>query len=175
MKPITSPDPQREPRPRRAERLASHVRANAVAYVALFVALGGTGYAAINLPAGSVGAKQIKNYAITPVKFNHKTLAGSVRAWALVGANGHVLAGEGKPKVVVQKGATAHYSVFWKVESFTRCVAIGGTVAVPGAGAPGFVLPAIATPSGRPQFVGVIVYNALGVEARLPFYVAVLC
>ena len=30
----------------------SHLRSNMVAYIALFVALGGTSYAAINLPAG---------------------------------------------------------------------------------------------------------------------------
>ena len=40
-------------------RLTQHARSNVVAYLALFVALGGTGYAAINLPANSVGGKQI--------------------------------------------------------------------------------------------------------------------
>ena len=49
-----------------------HVRANAIAYVALFVALGGTSYAAMSLPAGSVGARQIKNHVITPVKLDPK-------------------------------------------------------------------------------------------------------
>ena len=42
-------------------RLLAHARRNAVAYVALFVALGGTSYAAFSLPAGSVGAREIKN------------------------------------------------------------------------------------------------------------------
>ena len=32
-------------------RVVSHLRGNAVAYLALFVALGGTSYAAINLPS----------------------------------------------------------------------------------------------------------------------------
>ena len=32
--------------------ILTHLRGNAVAYIALFVALGGTSYAAINLPAG---------------------------------------------------------------------------------------------------------------------------
>jgi hypothetical protein len=39
-----------------------------VACVALFVALGGTSYAAIKLPANSVGTKQIKNSAVTAAK-----------------------------------------------------------------------------------------------------------
>jgi hypothetical protein len=39
-----------------------------VALLALFVALGGTGYAALNLPANSVGAKQLKKKAVTGKK-----------------------------------------------------------------------------------------------------------
>jgi hypothetical protein len=42
----------------------THLRRNAVAYLALFVALGGTSYAAVKLPANSVGAKQIKANAV---------------------------------------------------------------------------------------------------------------
>jgi hypothetical protein len=42
--------------------------ANVVATIALFVALGGGAYAAIRLPANSVGTKQIKDAAVTPAK-----------------------------------------------------------------------------------------------------------
>ena len=42
----------------------SHARHNLVAYLALFVALGGTSYAAINLPAKSVGTKQLRAGAV---------------------------------------------------------------------------------------------------------------
>jgi hypothetical protein len=42
--------------------------ANAAATIALFVALGGTSYAALSLPAGSVGTKQLKNGAVTKAK-----------------------------------------------------------------------------------------------------------
>ena len=109
-------------------RLTQHVRSNVVAYLALFVALGGTGYAAINLPANSVGGKQIKDHSITPAKFNRSLIGGEVRAWANVNADGRVLAGGGKPRVVVQRGtgATGHYTVFWKVTGFKRCAAIAG-------------------------------------------------
>ena len=39
-------------------RVVQHIRSNAVAYVALFVALGGTSYAALKLPANSVGTSR---------------------------------------------------------------------------------------------------------------------
>jgi hypothetical protein len=41
-----------------------------VALVALFVALGGGAYAAIKLPANSVGAAQLKKSAVTPAKLS---------------------------------------------------------------------------------------------------------
>ena len=41
------------------------IRHNAIALTALFVALGGTSYAAFSLPAGSVGTKQLRNGAVT--------------------------------------------------------------------------------------------------------------
>jgi hypothetical protein len=44
--------------------LLSHGRHNLVAYLALFVALGGTSYAAITLPAKSVGAKQLRSGSV---------------------------------------------------------------------------------------------------------------
>lgn len=47
-----------------------------VALVALFVALGGTSYAAIKLPGNSVGSKQLKNGAVT----NKKIGKGAVTA-----------------------------------------------------------------------------------------------
>ena len=63
-------------------RLLVHARRNAVAYLALFVALGGTSYAAFSLPAGGVGARELKNGAITAAKMNPTSIAASVRAWA---------------------------------------------------------------------------------------------
>ena len=59
-----------------------------VALIALSVALGGTGYAAIRLPKNSVGGKQIKRNAVTTTKVKNSTLRGSdVRNEALTGAD----------------------------------------------------------------------------------------
>jgi hypothetical protein len=58
-----------------------------VACIALFVALGGTSYAAIKLPANSVGTKQIKKSAVTGVKVKNATLTGvKVKNATLTGA-----------------------------------------------------------------------------------------
>ena len=45
-----------------------------IACLALVVALGGTGYAAITLPKNSVGPKQLKKHAVTPAKVSAKTV-----------------------------------------------------------------------------------------------------
>lgn len=52
-----------------------------VALLALFVALGGSSYAALTLPKGSVGTKQIKNDAVTSKKVKNNSLSvGDFRA-----------------------------------------------------------------------------------------------
>jgi hypothetical protein len=48
-----------------SSRIVNHVRGNAVGYVALFAALGGTSYAAVALPAGSVHSAQLASGAVT--------------------------------------------------------------------------------------------------------------
>lgn len=58
------------------------IRHNAIALAALFVALGGTSYAALSLPAGSVGTRQLRNGAVTGAKLDPTSVAATVRAWA---------------------------------------------------------------------------------------------
>jgi hypothetical protein len=78
-------------------RLLTYAKSNAIALLALLVALGGTSYAAIAIPAGSVGTRQLRNRAVTEKKLgaravgaanlNSKSIAGYVAFWAHVGAN----------------------------------------------------------------------------------------
>ena len=75
--------------------LSAHLRSNVVGYLALFVALGGTSYAAANLSSNSVGARQIRRHSITPSKFNPKLIAGSIRAWVNVQWRGGRLVANG--------------------------------------------------------------------------------
>jgi hypothetical protein len=70
------------------QRITRAIRGNAVAWLALFVALGGTGYAAFSLPKNSVGSKQLKNNAVTTGKLkNGAVTAGKINASGLTVPN----------------------------------------------------------------------------------------
>jgi hypothetical protein len=66
--------------PSMSHRIIGHLRGNAVGYVALFAALGGTSYAAVNLDPGSVNSAAIARGAVT----HSKLAARSVTAANLV-------------------------------------------------------------------------------------------
>jgi hypothetical protein len=84
-----------------------YLRANALALAALFVALGGTGYAAAGLNSHTASTRQ------PPLKAH-----GQVVAWAVVAGggaiypDGHVVAGAPRPQVRVT--GTGSYKVTWK-------------------------------------------------------------
>jgi hypothetical protein len=59
--------------------LGRFLRQNAISLLALFVALSGTSYAAINLPKNSVGPKQLRKNAVTGPKIKKKAItAGKI-------------------------------------------------------------------------------------------------
>jgi len=62
--------------------------ANLTSLLALFVALGGASYAAIKVPANSVGTKQVKNRAITTRKLDPKALTSLHGGRGLPGSPG---------------------------------------------------------------------------------------
>ncbi len=72
----------------RRGRVLAHIRRNTIAYLALFVAMGGTGYAASQLPKNSVGTKQIKNGAVTKPKVDPNLVSQLKGKNGLNGKNG---------------------------------------------------------------------------------------
>jgi hypothetical protein len=54
--------------------MIGHLKGNAVAYLALFVALGGVSWAAVKLPKNSVGANQVKSNAIRSAEVKNRAL-----------------------------------------------------------------------------------------------------
>jgi hypothetical protein len=161
-------------------RLLHHLRSNLVAYLALFIALGGTSYAVIRLPANSVGAAQIKNHVIQRVKFDPRYIDGSVRLWARVSAAGKVLAGGRGMTVVVSNAEPGNYFVN---PSRTAQVAIPrgceviASVDVDHSDMPGYATAGVAVFSGvaQPWQVVVDTFNAQGQHAARPFDFAVIC
>jgi hypothetical protein len=105
-------------------RLISHLRSNLVGWIALFVALGGTGYAAIGIPRNSVGSAQLRNHSITPVKLNPKSIGGSVRAWAIVDSTGKVIAGSGRPRVTLLPNVPGQFDIQWSVRFAGQCATV---------------------------------------------------
>ena len=92
-------------------KLLIHLRHNVVGYLALFVALGGTSYAAVNLRAGSVGTRQLRNGAVTNRKLargsvgaadlDRRSIAGYVRAYVQINGQGQILSSRPAAKILV--------------------------------------------------------------------------
>ena len=62
-----------------------------ISLIALFMALGGTGYAAVKLPKNSVGSKQIKKDAVTTTKVKNGSLtAGDLRKSSRLALKGQI-------------------------------------------------------------------------------------
>lgn len=69
-------------------RIASHLRGNVVGYVALFAALGGTSYAAVQLAPGSVTTRALANGAVTNSKLARDSVGeGNLRKHSLTAAD----------------------------------------------------------------------------------------
>jgi hypothetical protein len=110
-------------------KIARHLKSNAIAYAALFIALGGTSYAAVNLPAGSVGTRQLRNGAVTPSKLSAKNFSGSVALWAQIEAGGRLIAA--KPTATVTAFAAPGFErVTWRRSVSSRCFAIANATNV---------------------------------------------
>ncbi len=74
------------------------IRHNAIALLALFVALGGSSYAAF-----SISGSQIRNHTIDAVKLDPTSIAGSIRAWAIIyGDSASVTAGPSSSRIRVR-------------------------------------------------------------------------
>jgi len=82
--------------------VTEYVRRHHLAMLALFIALGGTSYAAVKLPANSVGSKQLKTNAVTGAKVKNGSLAtadfgGQLPAGATGATGAQGAAGPGGP------------------------------------------------------------------------------
>lgn len=151
-------------------RVFNHFRSNVVAYVALFVALGGTSYAAIHLPTGSVGNRQLKNHSISPIKFERSSIAGYVRDWAEIDQNGQLVASRPQAHLFGwgEVGAYPGGTVNWGTAIPKACIATASPDAAPPVASVGVSL--VPGPSPAP-YVGAKVLLSAPTEVS----VAVIC
>ena len=81
--------------------------ANVMVTIVAFIVLGGGAYAAIHLPKGSVGGRQLKRNAVTSPKVKNGSLKNSDTAlqWAVVSRTGTIKSQSGGIKVVQGAGS----------------------------------------------------------------------
>jgi hypothetical protein len=161
------------------------IRHNAIALLALFVALGGTSYAALSLPAGSVGTQQLRNGAVTSRKLakhavsaanlDPKSIAGHIADWAQIRADGHVISSTPKASVFVRDPTRGLFQVSWHQSIPSGCMAMASPANVPavlGQAAANTVGP---DGRGRNAFVLVQTFDAGGNNVPENVNVAVIC
>ena len=115
-------------------RIVDHLKSNAVAYAALFIALGGTSYAAIRIPRGSVGNAQLKNHSVSPIKLARSSIAGYMRAWAQVNAQGQIVASRPAAHLInwQTSGPAAGGVISWNQPIPASCFALATTTTAGG-------------------------------------------
>lgn len=158
-------------------RILNLVRQQSIGFVALLVALGGTGYAAIAIPRNSVGTPQLRSGAVTPAKLAGRQIEGTIRAWAYDDANGKLLAAHGLRRGVV-RGENGQYGFGLTEQRVSkRCAATASIAGTPTEGnTPGSAVALLSfLPPRVPPSVAVQTFNAAGQPTRLPFVVEVLC
>lgn len=151
-------------------RLLNHVRQNLIGYLALFIALGGTGYAATN------STHQARARIDAAPRSSTKP-GGYILAWAHIAAGGQVQGGSAGVKLRGSAGGA--YQVTWRR---LRIPGSCGVVVSPGykgsAGMPRTATAVIERPvpvHGLSSLVGVQTFNAQSKGAPAPFTVEIIC
>jgi hypothetical protein len=119
----------------------AYLRQNILALLALFVALGGSSYAALSLPADSVGTRQLRNGAVTSRKLakhavsaanlDPKSIAGHIADWAQIRADGHVTSSNPKASVSLTDPTRGLFRVSWHRSIPSGCIAVANPTNVP--------------------------------------------
>ncbi|MEA2213493.1 MAG: hypothetical protein QOF83_3441 [Solirubrobacteraceae bacterium] len=131
-------------------RVIKHLQSNVIAYLALFIALGGTSYAAFRLPAGSVGNRALKNHSVTAVKLDRGSIAGYVRDWARINANGKITGSRPGAHLVgwAETGPAPGGLIQWSKPVPATCFALATTEILPN-GSPSYASTQVASGGNR--------------------------
>jgi hypothetical protein len=186
-------------------RLVNRLRArltyaNVTATLALFVALGGTGYAAITLPRDSVGSKQVRSNAIRSGDIRNSTIQtrdiskraraalrgaqgpagpvgpagpGAITERALVSSNGRQVSGTAVATAWSATQPELHQLTFGR--DVSTCAMSATLAAVPGGNVTEPSAGRITVASGGGRVVNVKTYDAAGNPAEQPFHLVLAC
>jgi hypothetical protein len=158
--------------------IGRYLHANLLGALALFVALGGTGYAAIAIPRNSVGSQQLRNHSITPAKFDRRFINGNIRAWVVAKPDGSIEASAGRPILRAIGGAPGAYAITWRnvsKPSQRSCFAMSGLTEENLQGGTADASLGGTDRPGNNWVVGVSTFNAQGQRTPAYFYAAVVC
>ena len=144
------------------------IRHNAISLLALFVALGGTSYAAL-----TISGSQIRNRSINAIKLNPKSVPASIRAWAIVYGDGsHASAGPSSSRIRVSSLGTGE-AITWVNRRFARnCMPMATSLGVPSTGGYGSVSSQFDAAHGRLTLLG---FGPDEVGRPQPAYVMIVC
>ncbi|MGH3266182.1 MAG: hypothetical protein ACRDNS_29785, partial [Trebonia sp.] len=139
-------------------------------------------YAAFNLPAGSVGTRQLRNRAVTGRKLakgavtaaslNSASIAGHIALWAQVQAGGHV-ASSSPHATVVPFAISGIERVTWKRAVSERCMALADPANLGPMSATANAS-ALVSHAGRTQ-VSISMFDGSGALTPEPVDVVVIC
>lgn len=153
-------------------RILRHLRGQWLGAIALFIALGGTSYAAVSIPRNSVGTKQLRKGAVTPKKLSGKSFGGHILMTAVVNASGHVVSS--RPR----GASTRHWQnqgeggwITWHRTIPRSCFALASLLSPGGPGPTSSGLPATETMPGNSRQAAVVVTSPIPTS----YQVAVIC
>jgi hypothetical protein len=159
-------------------RTIDFLKHNAIALCSLFIALGGTSYAAVTIPRNSISARQLRKGAvttkkihagaITPGKLAGKSFGGRILYYAEISGNGGVMSSD--PRGITTQGWSEHSG--GGLVTFPRAIPKSCFV-IAGAAAAGSPL------TGMPPSVGASINTPtsvqVGVSATVPVNLAIIC
>jgi hypothetical protein len=155
---------------RRALEYLRHHALAATALACSLLALAGASYADLAVPAGSVGARQIKNHVIGPVKLDRQLIGGYIRHWAEVDGQGNLVATSG-PVRVTHPSFPSGFTLRWRDVTPPRLQPKCTAIATVSGNSQGYATVVVADAS----MAGVNTYTTQWQPALEPVAVAIIC
>ena len=150
-----------------------------ISTIALVVALGGTSYAVSQLPANSVGTKQLRNRVVTPQKLSLTTLSFIRAQRSHLSVLFAESSGGTTPTVLYGVGVTSvawegtYYLVTFN-RTITTCAPLGSTTGASGNNSTAYIN--VVHTSFGPTQLNVRTFDSSDTSvSTIPFAIAVLC